>query len=668
MNEKTDEMLNEIKEFSEEFVINLYKKKFTQGSRSVVIDFDLIDKFSPELGNYILSNPTEAISSFKVVLEEIDDVFKDVNIRFYNIPKNNQVRIKDIRNKHIGKLIQIVGLIRAASTVKPVTEVVVFECQNCERQIPVVQKERTIKPPLVCPSCGKSKFRIASKKFTDMQRLIVEEAPEELRGGEQPEHIEVLLKDDLVDPKFERNIIPGNKVTISGIIKESPIFYGNGKQSTTSDLILEASYIQAVEQGYEDIEITESDKNEIIKLASSPDILDRLVASIAPHVYGLEEIKKAIALQLFGGVRKVANGVAIRGDIHILLVGDPGTAKSSILKYVAELSPKGRYVTGMGSSAAGLTATVVKDEISKGYMLEAGAMPLTNKGLLCVDEIDKMNKNDRIALHEGLEQQTITISKANIHATLIAQTAVLAAANPKLGRFNFVESVASQLDLPPTLINRFDLIFALKDIPNQVTDLLIANRIIESNKDITKASPAINIDLLRKYIAYARQNVNPVISEEAGERIKNFFISLRKQSTYGDNVIIPISARQLESIIRLAEASARIRLSNKVEVQDAELAISLITSYLNQLGFDMSSGKIDIDKITSTITSSERSSILEVKKIIKKLSDMGGASVSDIIKEGEKLNIPKEKIEEAIETLKKQGDIYEEKYGVYKAL
>ncbi len=665
--ERTEDTSNLIREFVYERLTKDIKRIFSTGSRSLVIDFSNIDEFSPELGEYILNNPTEAITMLKTELSNVDDSFSAFQVRFKNLPANYAIRIKEIRNKHIGKLIQINGLIRAATSVKPVADVIVFECENCGHRLSVVQKDRTIRRPLVCPSCGKNKFRIAEKKFTDTQRLIVEEAPEDLQGGEQPEHIEVILKDDLVDPKFERNIIPGNKVVIVGIVKESPVFYGNGKQSTTSDLVLEASYIEAVEQGYEDIVITPEDKEKIENLAKDPNILDKLANSIAPHVYGYDEVKKAIALQLFGGVRKVTNGIAYRGDIHILLVGDPGTAKSAILKYVAEIAPKGRYVTGMGSSAAGLTATIIKDEVSKGYLLEAGAMPLTNKGLLCIDEIDKMNKNDRVALHEGLEQQTITISKANIHATLQAQTSVLAAANPKMGRFNFVEPIASQIDLPPTLLNRFDLIFALKDKPGS-TDRLVASRILEFNRDLSKAQTVITPEIIRKYVAYARQNLSPRLTEEAIRKIEDFYVSLRSKSTMDENAIIPISARQLESIIRLAEASARIRLSNEIKAEDAQIAIDLIMYYLEELGFDMSAGKIDIDKITGSITSSQRNTVLEVKKIVKSLSIENPVPIADIIKEAEKLGVSKDRVEEAIEILKKQGDIYETRPNVYKAL
>jgi replicative DNA helicase Mcm len=656
-----------IREFVYKRLLKEIKKIFPTGVRSLVIDFSKIDEFSQELGDYILNNPTDSVAMFKTELANIDESFSVFQVRFKNLPQTHTLRIKEIRNRHIGKLIQINGLIRAATSVKPVADVIVFECENCGHVINVVQKERTIRKPLICPACGKNKFRIVEKKFTDTQRIIVEEAPEDLQGGEQPEHIEVILKDDLVEPKFERNIIPGNKVVIVGVVKESPVFYGNGKQSTTSDLILEASYIEAIEQGYEDIVITPEDKEKIENLAKDPNILDKLAQSIAPHVYGYEMIKKAIALQLFGGVKKVTSGIAYRGDIHILLVGDPGTAKSAILKYVAEIAPKGRYVTGMGSSAAGLTATIIKDEVSKGYLLEAGAMPLTNKGLLCIDEIDKMNKNDRVALHEGLEQQTITISKANIHATLQAQTSVLAAANPKMGRFNFVEPIASQIDLPPTLLNRFDLIFALKDKPG-TTDRLVANRILEFNRDISKAQTVIPPEIIRKYVAYARQNINPKITDEAAQKITDFYVSLRSKSTIEENAIIPISPRQLESIIRLAEASARVRLSNEITVEDAQIAIDLVMYYLQELGFDISTGRIDIDKITGPVTSSQRNAILEVKKIIKSLSISNPAQISDIIKEAEKLGISKDKVEEAVEILKKQGDIYETRPNVYKAL
>ena len=350
------------------------------------------------------------------------------------------------------------------------------------------------------------------------------------------------------------------------------------------------------------------------------------------------------------------------------------TSKSSLLKYVTGIAPKARYVVGMGSSAAGLTATIIKDEATRSYILEAGALPLTNKGLLMIDELDKMNKDDRVAMHEALEQQSISISKANIHATLTAQTSVLAAANPKLGRFNPFDVISSQIELPPTLINRFDLIFILKDKPDRETDTLIAQRILEANRDIDKNKPEIPPNIMKKYIAYAKQNIKPKISVDAMKIIQEFYLKLRSQySTEGDEVKpIPISARQLEAIVRLTEASAKVRLSDYATVEDAKRAIDLMMSYLGDVGVDSSTGQLDIDRVITGISSSQRNTVLTVKSIIKSEIDsmpMGSAvTMSKIYEDAEKSGIDQDKVDSAISVLKREGEIFEPKPSFIKLL
>ncbi len=668
-----------IQEFVGEKLKQKLKEIISTNKSSVLVNFDEIDDFSPELGDYFLIKPEEALDSMKSAITDLSQLYRDLNldIRIRNLPENAVVLIRNIRSRHIERFIQVTGLIKLAASVKPVAETIDFECNSCGHVIKVLQKERTINSPTICTNCGKKGlFKIMSKKLIDTQRIVLEEAPEDLEGGAQPEHVDIMLKNDLVDPKFERNIIPGNKVTVSGIVNEAPIFYPSGKKSRTSDIFIEASYLEAVNQDFEDITITKEEEATIKELAKDKLVYSKFRESIAPNIFGHDYIKEAIVLQLLGGVRKIRTdgGSAIRGDLHILLVGDPGTAKSSLLKYVQSVAPKARYVTGMGSSAAGLTATIIKDEATRSYILEAGALPLTNRGTICIDELDKMNKDDRVAMHEALEQQSISISKANIHATLSAQTSVLGAANPKLGRFNPFETVAQQIDLPPTLINRFDLIFVIKDRPNKETDKLIADRILESNKDIDKLKPPIKKDLFKKYIAFAKQNCKPKISDEAMKTIEDFYLNLRSQtSTEGEGVrSVPISARQLEAIIRLTEASAKLRLSEFATVEDAKRAIDITMAYLSEVGFDRNTGQLDIDRIASGISSSQRGIILSIKSIIKKeietLPSGSTLPIQKVYDDAVNVGIPKDKVDEAISVLKREGDIFEPKANFLKML
>jgi replicative DNA helicase Mcm len=249
-------------------------------------------------------------------------------------------------------------------------------------------------------------------------------------------------------------------------------------------------------------------------MSQDPQILKKLANSVAPSVWGYDEIKQSLVLQLFGGVEKQRKGGAkTRGDIHILLIGDPGVAKSVTLGYMARLSPKGRYVVGKSASGAGLTATVVKDDYMKGWSLEAGAMVLANRGLVCIDELEKMDPQDRSAMHEAMEQQTVTISKASVQATLKAATSVLAAANPKFGVFDPYQGIAQQIDLPPTLLNRFDMIFTLRDLPNLERDEKIATHILENAQEENKT--IIEVELFRKYVAYSKQKIKPKLTEDA---------------------------------------------------------------------------------------------------------------------------------------------------------
>jgi replicative DNA helicase Mcm len=668
-----------VSSFVNKKLIDQLKAIAATNKSSIIIDFAEVDGFSPELGDYIIKTPSEALETIKYYINELGPVYKDLNleIRLKNLPQNSCLLIRNIRSRHIGKIIQITGLIKVAVSVRPMVVSIDFECQSCGHIVNVPQKERTVKQPTICTNCGKKgRFNITKKDLVDSQKIILEEAPEDLEGGEQPEHIDVMLKGDLVDPKFEKNIIPGNKVVVSGIVNESAVVYPSGKKSRTSEIFIEASYLEAVEQGFEDIEISKEEEATIKEMAQDKLIYNKFRNSITPNIFGYEHIKDAVVLQLFGGVRKVAVGgnSVIRGDVHILLVGDPGTSKSATLRYVGGIAPKARYVTGMGSSAAGLTATIIKDEATRSYILEAGAMPLTNKGLLCIDEIDKMNKDDRVALHEGLEQQTISISKANIHATLSAQTSVLAAANPKLGRFNQFDMIANQIELPPTLINRFDLIFIMRDRPNAETDKLIAEKILESNKDINKNKPEINPVLFKKYIAYSKQNCKPKLSNDAMKAIEEFYLKIRGQhSTEGEELRpVPISARQLEAVVRLTEASAKVRLSEYATLEDAKRAIDLTMAYLGEVGIDKNTGELDIDRVIGSISSSQRNVVLTVKSMIRSESEALPKgitlTIAKIYEDAEKSGIKIDEVDQAIAVLKREGEIFEPKSGFIKLI
>jgi len=1128
---KKEDLVIEAKTFFE-----AYKKELgdslRKGNNVIYLDFMKLTEFSNKLSDEIMSNPEETLRYIEIAIEEFGLV-SNVRARLFNLSKSQDIKIREIRSRNLDEMIVVEGIIRQASDVRPQVVNAKFECPSCGTIISVLQIEKKFREPARC-SCGRrGGFRLASKEMVDTQRIVIEESPESLTGGEQPKRMNVFLKEDLVEPKMEEKTTPGSKVKVIGVLKEVPVPLQTGGLSTRFELALEANNIIPLEETFEELEIGDEDERQILELAQDPGIFEKLAMSLAPSIWGHEEIKRSLVLQLFGGVEKThSDGQKSRGDMHILLIGDPGVAKSVILGFMAKISPKGRYVVGKSASGAGLTATVVRDEYLRGWSLEAGAMVLAHKGLVCIDELEKMDPNDRSAMHEAMEQQcyhhdtiitlangeerkigelveelmeknkdkiilgknclmlkeenlevlttnftniyntkvdriskhkafnkfvrikfshgreiivtpehpvfvaengktitkradevkigesvpiplslpiqgeeqyfsdkidqnedkrikqnptipqknceelfkivgylvsegskeknrgrligvnftnadeevlndfellmrkvfglspykqakidanrirfsyryissklarffetnmpemlklagekqipkfvmrgkkqyiakmlstlfegdgyasiknrtirigykskskklaeqiqdlllrfnirssitenrgfyrvgiteysnlenfhseigfvtsrknkivehyleektirrhvknrvplefneriieiiinegvekvreykqynliydhstrndkfafstqflkdlipllkkeeniqfiksltgeigwekvsgieiinnekekwvyditiepnhsfisqatilhnTITISKANVQASLKAETSVLAAANPKFGRFDPYQSVAQQIDLPPTLINRFDVIFTLRDIPNKDKDEKIAIHVLHEHQKKGE-NMAIPRELFRKYVAYAKQKIKPFLSDEAVEEIKKFYVELRNKPVSSESAMrpIPISARQLQALVRMAEASAKLRLSEKVLIEDAKRAIDIMKYYLMQVGYDYESKTFDIDKISTGITTSKRSKILGVLHTITELESRLGQMIpmEDLEKEldGKLSTI---EIEEAITELKKRGDLYEPRRG-----
>ncbi len=1100
-----EQIILKIRDFLETYYKNEIAKLISEGKRSLVISFEDLQRYDKDLAEELLDNPEDILAYFNQVLKELiqkyslEEPKREYYVRVKDIPR--KIRIRDIRSEHIGKLIKIEGIIKLASEVRPMVIAVKYkhDLSECQAEFWYPQYGFKIEKPKICPACKKSsgKFIEIAKKFIDTQRLLIEEPPDVLEGGEQPRRINVFLRDDLCEPKMERKTLPGNRVEIIGIPKEIPL---QSKQGTLYDIVIEAVYIETVEKSVEEIEITKEDEIKIKEIAASPKFWDIMIKSLAPSIHGYEEIKKAILLQLVGGVKKVRpDGTVVRGNIHILLVGDPGVAKTQLLRYVAKISPKGKYVSGKSASAVGLclhyntfvqkedgtlillgeeaeriikedgkyisynyndkvitlndfslknvkaseiwkiegkelvrivtetgkeiivtpntkiytfegwkeaynikegeyivtveklpegkytaeelyldkdilyliglvigdgnihekyiritnndkrildfiinlckrkgwnytltitqnrvpeikiyskelreiiktyvymtspkeeiylkgkitglrnedlayiirgifdsdgciylkngkpvieivstsklliqqlqllllrfgitalirerkdkvgkisvledgkiivskkpqyvlyilaqedvkkfltkigslleervsmlkfikgtrqrnihlfpvdkilkelsekyrisshnfyvyfkyghkpskrklkeivvylkkkgikdgkvefleklansdivfekvkkvefikndrrytydlttdthsfvangilvhnTATVVRDEFLKGgWALEAGALVLASGGVCAIDEFDKIPKQELAALHEAMESLTVTVTKANIHATLKAETSVLAAANPKYGRWDPMKTIAEQIDLPPTILNRFDLIFVIRDEPEEQKDKAIAEHIITSLISPEKIEPVLPPEFLRKYIAYAKKII-PKWAEEAAQKIKEFYLKLRKAYNVDEGVkAVPISPRQLEALIRLAEASARLRLSKFVTVEDAELAIKLLMYSMKQVGIDPETGKPDVDIVMTGYSASQRSKISIILDIISQLEKTynGPVPINDIITEAERYKIPKSKAEEIIQKLLRSGDLYEPKPG-----
>lgn len=661
---KYEELILDAKDFFETHKKELGKSA-KSGEKVLKLDFQSLSEHSPELSENLLLHPEETFQILEEALAELEWAPKDGKVRLSSISNTQEILIRNIRSKHLSTLIGIEGIVRQASEVRPRVTNARFECPSCGTIISVLQIDKKFREPSRC-SCGRrGGFKEISKEMVDAQRLIIEESPDNLTGGEQPKRMTVFLKEDLVDPKMEERTTPGSKVKIFGILNEVALSSSSGAMLTNFDLAIEANNVIPMEETFDEVDISEEDEMEIRELAAQPDLLKNVVKSIAPSIWGHEEVKKALALQLFSGVKKNrSDGTQTRGDIHILLVGDPGVAKSVMLKFVSGIAPKGRYVSGKSATGAGLTATVVKDDMLKGWSLEAGAMVLSNKGLVCIDEFEKMDEDDRSTMHEAMEQQTVTIAKATVQATLRSQTSVLAAANPKFGRFDTTQSIPKQVNLPPSLLNRFDAIFILKDAPNKERDESIANHVLLEHKQDVKYD-IIDKELLRKFISYSKQKYNPKLTDEAIDEMKNFYVGLRNQPSFSDSPVkpIPISARQLEALVRLAEANARMRLSKKVQKQDAKVAIDLMKAYLMEVGYDDETKTIDIDRIEGNSASS-RNKLVIVRDAIESLENRLGKLIPlEEVEKELKDKMKDDEFDEAINKLVRAGDLFRPRRG-----
>lgn len=627
--------------------------------RSVVVDYTELEMFDPDLADLLIEKPEEVLKASQKAIKNIDPLGKnaDLNIRFENV--RNNIQLKYLRSKYIGKFVAVDGIVRKTDEIRPRIMNALFECRSCMRLQEVPQTSNLISEPALCQECGGRSFRLLQEEseFMDTQTTKLQEPLENLSGGEEPRQISVVLEDDLVD-----TLTPGDIVRITGTMKT----VRDDKTKRFKNYIY-GNYIEPLEQEFEELQISEEDEEKIKELAADPNVYDKIISSTAPSIQGYREVKEAIALQLFGGSSKeLEDKTRLRGDIHILIVGDPGIGKSQMLKYVSKLAPRGIYTSGKGTSGVGLTAAAVRDEFG-GWSLEAGALVLGDRGNVCVDELDKMRSEDRSAIHEALEQQTISIAKAGIMATLNSRCSVLAAANPKFGRFDRYKSIAEQIDLPSPILSRFDLIFVVEDKPDVERDKKLAGHILKIHQDNTIPFE-IEPELLRKYIAYARRDFHPQLTPEASEVLQEFYVGMRGGAVDEDSPV-PITARQLEALVRLSEASARIRLGETVTEFDAKRAITIQQKCMKQVGYDPETGKVDIDKVEGRTPKSERDKIRVVSEVIGELEEeYGGKTPKNILisELADRYNMSEEKAEEILRVLKRKGVIYEPQQGYYK--
>lgn len=634
----------------------------TTNEKPFVIDYFDLDKYNPDLAEKLLEQPEQILKIFEQTLLDLN---LETPIQFKNLPQKQNLRIRDLRTKHLNSFINVEGMVKVASEVKPRTYETIYECQECGDNFSQEQRGSTLVKPIFCPSCGRrSGFKLKDKKMFDSRWLTIQE-PFEITSGEKPGEIRIFLKKELTTPEMQRKTDPGNRIFVNGILKELPRKI-RGREATQSDIYIEANYIELAEQEIEEIEISKEDEEKILELSKNENLYEKLVNSLAPSIYGYKEVKEAILLQLFGGTPlQLPDGTTVRGNIHVLCVGDPATSKSQLLKLISKLIPRSKYVSGKGITGAGLISTVRKDEFTGGWVLEAGALILCNKGLIAIDEFEKMDRDDQIAMHESLEQGSVSIAKASIVATLPAQTSVLAGANPKLGRFDIYTPISDQITIPATLLSRFDLKFVMRDIPHPEEDEKLVDHVLKARKDLRAVEPEIPHSLLRKYISYAKQKIKQVnLTDSCLKELKRFFIDMRRKYTEEDR-IMPITFRQFEGLIRLAQASAKLNLRNEATKEDAKRAIRIMQHSLRQLGFDVESGKMDIDRIESSIAGTQRSKIRVLLDIIDTLEkELKEVSVEDLGARAEEEGIIE--WEDLIQKMKREGLLYEPKSGYIK--
>ena len=651
----------------EEFFATSYKDDVFEiletypDNRSLTVDYHVLEMFDPDLADLLIEKPEEVIDASRIAIKNIDPIAKDadLNIRFQNV--TNIIPLKTLLSKYIGSFVSADGIVRKTDEIRPRIETAVFECRGCMRLHEVEQtSDRAILEPSLCGECGGRSFRLLQEEshYIDTQTARMQEPLENLSGGTEPKQMLMILEDDLVD-----ELNPGDKVRITGTLKT----FREERTGKFKNYIY-VNHIEPLEQEFEELHLSEEDEEKIIELSKDPHIYEKIIKSTAPSIRGYRDVKEAIAMQLFGGsAKQLEDETRLRGDIHILIVGDPGIGKSQILKYVSKLAPRSIYTSGKGTTGAGLTAAAVRDELG-GWSLEAGALVLGDQGNVCVDELDKMRSEDRSALHEALEQQTVSIAKAGIMATLNSRCSVLAAANPKFGRFDRFKVLADQIELPPPILSRFDLIFVVEDKPTRKGDSELAQHILQIHKS-NSIEYEIEPELLRKYIAYARKNVNPILTDEATDVLKNFYVDTRNSSSNTeDNAPVPITARQLEALIRLAEACAKMKLKPIVEKEDANKAVRLQTACLKEVGVDPETGEVDISLVEGNTPKSQRDKMGIIVDEVKILEEeyAGRAPINTLIENmADKHNVSEDTTKKLVETLRQRGILYEPNSGYF---
>lgn len=671
----------------------------------MILKFSDIQGWDPTFAQALIEYPKPILragtESLRALCSEAGHEI-DPTLRIIELPADCKRPLREVGSTDIDQLISSEVVITKVSELKPRIYHAIFRCAVCNFTTEMAQlNELELVEPVVCDDlaggCGRSpggkdgtRFELVQDNISlvDNQWIEIQELPENVSGGAQPARATVLAEGDLAN-----KLLPGMRVTVNLVP-----FIRTEKTRTgkTPMFNIYHSLVSAEQENtpFHEIVISEEDQEAIKKISKRGDLQKLLTNSIAPSIFGagkLQMVKRSLVMQLFSGVsRKYPDGTRARGDIHILLMGDPGVAKSQLLSYMAQISPRGKYASGGGISGAGLTAAAVRDAFNDGrFSLEAGILVLADSGLAAIDEFDKMGNDDRAKMHEAMEQQRIHISKGGINATMRTRCSVLAAANPRHGRFSQraqsgidISPMFEEVDLPPALMSRFDIIWLLRDDvikeqDTQIAEHILANRssgvsetLIEEGREIDprlnedegalkkgySGEDQLTISMFQKYVAWAKRTIHPVLTDEGQKKLVEFYLETRTKNAEEDNSV-PITARALEALVRLAEANARMRLSQKATVEDADQALAMFRNWRYELMGD----EFDEGTMITGRSVKRRAADQMVLEVVKNLS--GGKQdfdvpEGDILNEMARHDFDEYEVEDALSKLSMRSEIY----------
>jgi len=680
----------------------------------VEVPFHELQGFDPEFADDVLEHPRQILDSGTQTLIEIcrergEQI--DAVLRVGELPRDSRRSLRDIGTADIERLRSVEAIITKISDLKPRLHMAVFSCEACGNTIEMNQKnERELVEPLRCPpehsGCGGSRnskenptrfnLVVNISRMVNNQWIEIQELPENVPSGAQPTRGSVLVEGDQVNRH-----LPGERI-VANLMPVVRSEVRRSKKTPMFDIIYHLISSEHENTPFNEIKISEEERDEIVEISQREDLMRLMQQSIAPSIFAtgvMHYVKRSLALQLFGGVRRVnPDRTRLRGDIHILLMGDPGVAKSQLLDYMSKLSPRGKLASGGGVSGAGLTAAAVRDAFGDGrFALEAGILPLSDRGLAAIDEFDKISEDDRRTMHPAMEQQQIHVAKGGITATLPARCAILAAANPTDGRFSkrgpnqSVMRSYNETGLPPPLASRFDIIWMIRDEIRVEDDERIARHMLKTRtkgvseskvEESLELNPTegqedqifatgvddtehLTIEFLRKFIAYAKRNIHPDLNEDAKARLLEYYTderqSFSREDQTGESEVIPITPRALEALIRLTEAHARMHLREVAAVDDADVALAVFRHWREESGIE------DESELYSGVSARVRNANAVVRQFVRDICAErdGKANLDEIYSRAASTNIPETTVDEVLSRMRMSGELFSPTNDVY---